>query len=196
MFVAPQKTPFDADQLRNALISTHPSVFDGKPATDNRTCVAWSHVMLETGRGAGCWNWNLGNAKAGAADRADPGPTHKWTTIPPLVGVKGENPNQRAYDSLELGAVAYWYAMKTTWPRALKQFDTGDAANAAVALGESHYYTAPIGPYAQSMAKLADEYRKKWPFGASGIGRWIIAAGAAGAAAFVAWREKRKGRRG
>lgn len=136
-------SPMTETALREVLRKAHVDVYRKQP-TRNRLDVALAQVALETGRGRFMYCHNPGNI---GANRKDPNCTTKGGA------------RVRKYKSARAGARAYWKLSAVK--KSLVWFDAGDARGAALALKRAGYYVAPVDSYAEGMAMLVDEYRRK-----------------------------------
>lgn len=131
----------------------------------------WS---LETGGGAKCIQWNLGNAKSIAGDGYD------WTEFPTTEVVNGAvvhvTARFRAFASLAAGAADYLklltHRFATAWPFVV----AGDVDGFARALHVAHYYTAPVEDYVRGMLARASAFARAWPPEQTALPGVIVAA--------------------
>ena len=135
--------------------------------------VLWAQYALETGRGAACWNSNIGNVKVtrGQADAGVPFFMLPGTTE--YIGGKVHTfqpPHEqtwfRHFDSLADGMkhhVAFLQNKRyaPAWPFVV----AGDPTPFALELGRLGYYTGPTQVYAGSMRHLHAEWMREveWP---------------------------------
>ena len=116
---------------------------------------------LETGRGASCIAWNLGNIRWTAGYPSD------WCEFPTTEVIDGATVHVvgrfRAFASLEDGARDYLATLRhefaTAWPFVL----SGDAAGFAHAAKEADYYTGSEATYAADMKSLFKEFSRTLP---------------------------------
>jgi hypothetical protein len=160
--VALVRTPIDPADLRDLVIAGHISAA-GAPPNYARLGVGWAQLMLESGRGQSCWNYNPGNIKCSSDYCREEMP---WVRIPTPPG-SSEPPIQRAYPGPVEGCAAYWRLIASRWPQALGDFDHGRPREAMYALynrGQypSYFEAEPTG-YASSVARLFKEYEATFP---------------------------------
>jgi hypothetical protein len=144
-------------------------------------------IWVETARGTGCFNWNVGNitasdAWAGGAWRP---PWFAPSTDPHLAELHarmlaGQAPSAfRAYDSLPEGFADFARVLQHTFPTVLAAARTGDAAAFVSALHDSGYsrdYTARhIATFRDLSAHFA-ALVSSFPAGAIVAGGGVLAA--------------------
>lgn len=123
--------------------------------------LAVAQLKLEHGQGYGvlhgCFNFNLGNHDATAADRADP-TVPIFETVPEHEGNTTSTTTQvhwrRSYPDLESGLIGYWRALLDGFPDAYDALCTGDPDAFAAALKKLHYFTADESMYARDLRAL------------------------------------------
>lgn len=147
----------------------------------------WS---LETGRGASCMCWNLGNVKSVEGDGYDytffacgeilgSDPAHRAANSSPLIAIKWDNGTTaevevqpkhpwcrfRAFASLEAGASDWLQLMIGRFHGAWDELLGGDPHAFAVALHTLRYFTADPAQYGNTLAALYDEFSYLFPTG-------------------------------
>lgn len=155
------KTATDPETLRELVIAGHVAAA-GVPPNWDRLGVAWSQLMLESGRGQKAWNHNFGNLKCNPKCQE----SMPWVVIPVEPG-SSEGPIQRAYPGPVEGCAAYWRLIGSQYAQALPYFDRGEAADAMIALWNGgkypSYFEAEPKGYAASVAQLFKEYENTFP---------------------------------
>jgi peptidoglycan hydrolase-like protein with peptidoglycan-binding domain len=150
-----------------------------KEASEPSLCVLLSQWALETGRGASCWNWNLGNQKypSGLVKRGDElvetiplGSRGDWQWYPAgEIDAKGKPytiypPNRGAcwgaYRTLSAGMEAYFGLLRRRYLPAWPYIEAGDAKGFSRRLKQLGYYTASEAVYTKSLVSLANEFAR------------------------------------
>jgi len=168
-------TPISAEHARDALRASMPGI-DRESAA-----LLLALIWVETARGTGCFNWNVGNLTAsdkwggGAwrppwfAPSSDPHLNDLHTRM-----LAGQAPSAfRAYDSLPDGFADFARVLKSTFPTVLKAAATGDAAAFVSALHDSRYstdYNARHIPTFRDLAAHFAELVASFPAGAIAAG--------------------------
>lgn len=166
-------TPVGVPELAAALTTAWRAELGEEP-TRAALLVLLAQWSLETGGGAKCIQWNLGNAKS------IPGDGYDWTEFPTTEVVKGAVVHLvarfRAFPSLAAGAADYLRLLSrrfaTAWPFVV----AGDVDGFAHALHVAHYYTAPVEDYARGMRARASAIARAWPPAQLPIPEVIVAA--------------------
>jgi hypothetical protein len=190
-------TPISAEHARDALRASMPGI-DRESAA-----LLLALIWVETARGTGCFNWNVGNITAsdawgGGAWRP---PWFDNVSTPRLAELHarmlaGQAPSAfRAYDSLPDGFADFVRTLQHSFPSVLHAAATGDAAAFVAALHDSRYstdYTAAHIPTFRELAAHFAELVASFPAG-------TVAAGAGGALVVVGilliWASRRRHRR-
>lgn len=190
-------TPISAEHARDALRASMPGI-DRESAA-----LLLALIWVETARGTGCFNWNVGNITAsdawggGAwrppwfAPSADP---HMADLHAKMLA--GQAPSAfRAYDSLTDGFADFVRVLKHTFPTVLDAARTGDAASFVSALHDSRYSTDYNARHIPTFRDLSAHFAalvSSFPAGA-------VAAGAGGVLAalglLLVLRHRRRSRR-
>lgn len=147
LLVPTRKTPIKPIDLARAML--------GAGLTMTHALVLLAQWACETGTGAHCYNWNLGNVKR---ERGRP--------FMMLKGVKeflgGEwftfNPPHaqthfRAYESLEEGLPAFLEKLSGRYKSAIPFAEAGDLRGFVYALKSFQYFTAPVESYLALVTK-------------------------------------------
>ena len=155
------RTALDPEAVRKALTEAWILKFGVQPSSDSIT-VLLAQIAQETGWRA-CWNWNLGNVKAG------PGQDYCELAGVWEINSKGERVDLpkgapgtqfRAFATLELGITAYLGVMfkrfASAWPAVL----AGDPHEFAVLLRKAKYYTAPLAEYSRGVVSHFEQLRE------------------------------------
>lgn len=160
-------TPTTKGFARALLLAWH-KLF-GEYPTKAQAGVLWSQYTLETGRGAACWNWNIGNVKKHPADGFD------WIALPGtweivngkrvVLDVKNPGSWFRAYGSLDHAMSEHLGFLRNkryapAWPAVM----TGDPDAFARKLRALGYYTAPADDYAAGLVRLHEEWMRSAAF--------------------------------
>lgn len=145
------RTPRTYLEIARDLARAHVALWGVAPSA-NRLGVAWSQVMLETGRGQSIWGNNFGNIICTQAWKGDYQELQDGPADPHFY---------RAYSTPSEGAQDYWRLLSSRYGAALELFDQGRPADAARALSAAGYFTAPPEPIAKTFAKLYAEYNEK-----------------------------------
>lgn len=132
-------TPLSDIELFQVIESGHVTVL-GEKVPRNRLIMAWAQVAFENGRGRKVYNHNLGNIGAASPPRS------------PYYVVSGYQ--FTSFDSFELGANAYWRTINKMCSGALRRFDEGDPAGAAIMLRRCGYYRADVAHYTSNLSSL------------------------------------------
>jgi len=146
-------TPLTELELADAIYVGHLEVNGAYPSAE-RLLVALAQMSLELARGKAIWNFNLGNVTAGTSWHGDYYTLHVPPPDPPILRFRS---HANAFE----GAIDYWDLMNRLWPKVLPYMDAGDAANAAVELGQYHFFLANVDSYARGMASLYAEYKRR-----------------------------------
>lgn len=127
----------------------------------------WAQYALETGKGAFCWNNNIGNVKWSAG--------HDYMMLRgtwEIVGGKRvvfEPPHRatwfNAYESLDDSMMGHLRLLKeqryaSCWPA----IEAGDPGEFAVRLKAKGYYTAPVEDYARGLRAFHQEFMRATAF--------------------------------
>lgn len=191
-------TQISAEHARDALRASMPGI-DRESAA-----LLLALIWVETGQGAACFNWNVGNITA-----SDAWPGGAWrppwfsdVSTPKLAELHarmlaGQAPSAfRAYDSAPEGFADFVRVLKAQFPSVLEAARSGDAAAFVSALHDSRYstdYTARHIPTFRDLSAHFASLVASFPAGA-------VAAGAGGALAalgllLVLTARKRRSRR-
>lgn len=157
----------------------------GEPPKRGALAVFTAHVALETGRLQHCWNWNLGNVKAGGTyegfftsykcneklhdgwhwyvPESEVRGTYGGDRVGPLFTVPPGHPQTRfrAHLSLLEGLakhVGFLWLPRYYRPRAAMQ--AGDPTLACRKLKEAGYFTADLEPYTRAVVSLTGGYER------------------------------------
>lgn len=153
-------TPVGVPELAAALSTAWRAELGNEP-TRGALLVLLAQWSLETGGGAKCIQWNLGNAKSFAGDGYD------WTEFPTTEVVNGAvvhiTARFRAFASLAAGAADYLKLLTRRFASAWPSVVAGDVDGFARALHVAHYYTAPVDDYARGMLARASAIARAWP---------------------------------
>ena len=120
--------------------------------------VLWAQFALETGRGANCWCWNLGNIMSGGAWAGDADDLPTWE----MIGGKHIDITERfrAYASLADGARDYLrFLFRESYAKAMERIEAGDAAGFGHVLKLLGFYTALETDYVGGLRSLAAEFK-------------------------------------
>ena len=116
---------------------------------------------LETGRGAKCIAWNLGNVRWTTGYPSD------WCEYETTEIVDGKTVHEigkfRAFASLADGARDYLQTLRHEFSKAWTFVLAGDAAGFAHAAKEADYYTGSEATYAADMKSLFKEFSRTLP---------------------------------
>jgi hypothetical protein len=138
----------------------------GAPPSKERLAVAWAHIALENARGEGIECNNFGNLTIW---EREPGP-HFVRILKERRPIKrGLTVTRwrwvemrfRAFESPVAGARAYWAHLNDKFSDALAQFDFEDGHGAGHKLARLGYATAFSMRYADSIASLTGEYKRR-----------------------------------
>lgn len=153
-------TPVAAEDLYLALRSAWIDL-GGETPSRQSLLVLVAQWALETGRGAHCICWNLGNM------RWTPGYPSDWcefdTTEDLPSGVVYELGKFRAFSSLEDGARDYLETLKTEFASAWEYVLSGNPITFASAAKAHGYFTGDLSVYAKSMSSLFAEFDRALP---------------------------------
>jgi len=129
----------------------------GTAPTLKALSVLWAQFALETGRGAKCYCWNLGNIMPGAGWIGDEEDLPTWEQV---NGRRVDIVERfRAFTTLAEGARNYLdYLGRASYAKAWACVVAGDAAGFARALKALGYYTADVTQYANGLFSLASEF--------------------------------------
>ena len=151
-----QTKPTRAEWLA-AFVLVFPEVADDNaPATQEQAGCAWGCFAEETGRGAACWNFNVGNIRAFAGYLGDvidlPGATEVVDGKTIVTGGAF-----RAYDSLEHGVYDFLETLKSDFPDAWEELRHPHPNPRALvdAMKRDRYFTGDVGAYAAAVASIA-----------------------------------------
>lgn len=124
--------------------------------------VLWAQYALETGRGAACWNWNIGNVKHVAGDG------HDYVMLPStweIVGGKRvtfQPPDPqtwfRAYGSLDDAMVEHVAFLRRKYAPAWNAVESGEPERFASLLKAHGYYTGSEADYRRALSSLHAEW--------------------------------------
>lgn len=166
-------TPVGVPELAAALSVAWRDELGAEPSRSS-LLVLLAQWSLETGGGAACIQWNLGNAKSLAGDGYD------WTEFPTTEVVNGAvvhiTARFRAFASLTAGAADYLKLLTHRFAKAWPFVAAGDVEGFARALHEAHYYTAPVEDYARGMLARASAIARAWPAEVHVAGAAVIVA--------------------
>lgn len=166
-------TPVGVPELAAALSVAWRAELGADPARAS-LLVLLAQWSLETGGGAKCIQWNLGNAKAIAGDGYD------WTEFPTTEVVNGSvvhlTARFRAFASLADGAADYLKLLTRRFAKAWSCVVAGDVEAFARALHDAHYYTAPVDDYVRGMLARASAIARAWPPEQAALPSVIVAA--------------------
>lgn len=160
--VAATRTPLDAPTLAAELANAWRAELGTEPRPD-QLAVLLAQSALETGRWRSCYNWNLGNLKAGSA-------APSWYAVRCSEILNGRevffdppHPACRfvAYPSRREGVAAYWRLMRQRFRSAWPFVEAGDPRGFVHALKAARYFTAAEQPYADAVKKLHREYAQQ-----------------------------------
>jgi hypothetical protein len=180
VFIPCVTTFVSPEDMRPALTSAWTALWGEVPSLRS-TLVLAAHYDLETGGGASCKNFNVGNKKAKKDGSWGDWTTFQtWELMDSVVAARDEaastpeepckrvggNPNGkikmiygaghpkacfRAFTSLEAGIENYLQGLKTKFTLAWDQVLAGDPKAFATALKHQHYYTAALDEYQRGM---------------------------------------------
>lgn len=150
------RTTFTTAAWCGALLDAWPD------ATQAQAGVLWAQYALETGRGAACWNNNLGNVKHVSGDG------HDYVMLPSTWEIENgrrvvyQPPDPqtwfRAYDSLGAGMVEHLAFLRRHYASAWAAVDAGDPALFASLLRAHGYYTGSEDDYRRALVALHAEF--------------------------------------
>ena len=154
------RTPVTPRNVGRALRAAWMAHF-GETPSDASIALLLAQSALETGRWKSCWNYNLGNIKAGSKWQGDTtqfrcneviggkvvwfDPPHPQTTF-------------RAYPTLEEAAKDYLWLLHRRFAQAWMHVTRPDPVAFSQALKRQNYYTADEPPYTRAVASLFREY--------------------------------------
>jgi len=142
----------------------------GAPPTEGTCAVLWAQYALETGRGAACWNHNIGNVKHIRGDGYDYVELPNTWEIENGKRVVYQPPSPqtwfRVYDSLADSMVDHLRFLERRYGNAWTSIVAGDPAGFAHALKVRGYYTAAEADYARGLTSLVREYQRSGAYAA------------------------------
>lgn len=146
------KTPVTPVGFARALLKVWPE------ATREACGVLYAQYAVETGAGAACWNWNLGNVKYTRGWGGDyvalvRNREYDEKTQSYYETAKADPSSWfRAYPSFEAGMRAFVLSKTTGQWKSTKPFiERGDHAGYSAELKRLRYYTAPLDAYQAGM---------------------------------------------
>jgi hypothetical protein len=165
------RTPFDRREFARALLRAWRVIFGAFP-TKSAAGVVWAQYALETGRGAACWNYNLGNVKATEAQARAGVPFTMLPNTWEIIGGKRvvfQPPHPqtwfRAFRSLEEGMAHHLrFLAETRYRDAWSFVVAGDPVGFAYRLKALGYFTAPADTYAFGLRALLAEWMRSDDF--------------------------------
>ncbi len=184
-------TRWTDDELLGAYAAAWPRVVGGEPSRA-ALAILWGHASIECSRnGVRCYNYNVGNVRAGesephyllpsAYEFALPGQVPAGATIIPIpAGSAPPSPAHvayllpakaqrfRSFDSFHDGCAAKLALVLRRWPRALAALRTASSPSSALLyvdglLARPAYLTGSGVAYANSIAELAAELMARRP---------------------------------
>lgn len=161
------RTTFTRAEFARALLRAWRVLWSLYP-TKAAAGVVWAQYALETGRGAACWNANLGNVKV-TEDQARAGVP--YTMLPntwEIIGGKRvvfQPPHPatwfRAFETLDEGMLHHLrFLAETRYRPAWGLVEAGDPDGFARRLRALGYYTAPADDYARGLRGLHAEWMR------------------------------------
>jgi len=161
MYVEKNNTKFTVKELANAWATAYTCAMTVAPSKEAVViiCAQWA---LETGRGAACWNYNIGNIRGEAPDGGFTVLKGAWEVANNGSIVYPANQKFRAYKSIDDGCADYVHVLSTqhnfaiAWRHLAGPGPT--PSGYAHALKQGHYYTGDEAEYAKSLVSLYREY--------------------------------------
>jgi hypothetical protein len=163
--VAATKTPCSPQELVEAIAASWPDIAPDAPLTLAVACTLAAQWAIETGEGAACICWNIGNAKWNRD------PSVMWTQFttqeyvngvlktisPPEIGCQF-----MAYPNLQAGVTAWLASLSKRWTLAWAAALKGDPTGFAEGLRNQSppYYTAPAATYVAGMLRYFTPFMK------------------------------------
>jgi hypothetical protein len=161
------RTVIDVDSYARAVRTAAP------PLSREAVGVMWAQYAIETGRGAYCWNWNIGNLKV-TRSQADAGvPFFMLPNTWEILGGKRvvfQPPHEqtwfRHFDSLADAMGHHVGFLRRKYGAAWAHIVGGDPTRATEALKAGGYFTGSLEVYASSMRHLHAEFMRTadWPY--------------------------------
>lgn len=140
-------TPLSEKEIAESLCSSHIELH-GEAPSRNRLALSWAQISLENARGKKVWNNNLGNQ---GPFRMDQKYYHHLRYGWPY----------RSFEKPKESAKSYWQILGKC-SMALRAFDDGNPAMAAVSLKNCNYYSNDmVDQYAKNLSSLYYEAIKK-----------------------------------
>jgi hypothetical protein len=183
-YVPPQITTPEPHAVAPAYFDELLRLTNGTPS-HKAVAVLLGQYALETGNGKSCYNWNLGNIKAGTEydglytcirlnerlKQADGSYAYVWFSPEGEERPKGNviksydvppghpQTRMRAHETLADGVRAKLeFLSKPHWRPALEVALTGDAAAYVTKVRALGYFTAELGPYQRAVVSLAAKW--------------------------------------
>lgn len=153
-------TPVSAEDLYLALRSAWIDLWGETPSRQS-LLVLVAQWALETGRGAHCIAWNLGNVRWTSGSHSDWCEFQTTENLP--SGVIRELGKFRAFSSLEDGAMDYLDTLQTEFASAWEYVLSGNPIAFASAAKAHGYFTGDLSVYAKSMASIFSEFDRSLP---------------------------------
>ncbi|AKU96991.1 hypothetical protein AKJ09_03655 [Labilithrix luteola] len=159
-----KRTPFTTRDYARAVITAWRRLLATMPTKAAVGCL-WAQYALETGRGAACWNNNIGNVKHAAGDGFNYIMLPNTWEVVNGVRVTFQPPHPatwfRAFDTLESAMTEHLRLLKekryaSSWPA----IEAGDPDGFARALKAKGYYTAPVEDYAKGLRTFHAEFMR------------------------------------
>lgn len=157
-----RRTTFTVLDYASAVLKAWKRLCDVYPSRESVACL-WAQYAHETGRGAFCWNFNIGNVKYT--------PGHDYMMLRgtwEIINGKRvvfEPPHRatwfNAYDSLDAAMAEHLKLLKekqyrTAWPA----IERGEPTEFAARLKMKGYYTAPLEQYAAALRAHFAEFMR------------------------------------
>lgn len=164
MRVERTKTPFTLAEYTRALLIAWFRHYGAYP-TEKTCAVLWSQYALETGRGAACWNNNIGNVKHHPTDGFDyfelpntwemdaNGNRHVYQPPDPQTWF-------RAYPTLEDAMEHHIAFLIKRYSKAWDAAKDGQPDTFAAELKRLGYYTASAAVYTRGLVSLTKEFER------------------------------------
>jgi hypothetical protein len=162
-----QRTTFGVSAFAKAVIAAWKRARGSFPSRAT-VGVLWAQYALETGRGAACWNFNLGNVKHTLGDGYDYVMlAGTWEVLDgKRVVFQPPHPQTwfRAYASLDAAMRDHLELLVRRFAPAWPAVEAGDPVAFAHELKRRGYYTAPEADYARGLASLHREFMSSFAY--------------------------------
>ena len=139
-------TPIHQTEIVDVLCKSHISEY-GKAPSNNRLALSWAQIALENNRGKKIWNNNIGNQ---GPFRMDQEYYHHLRKGWPY----------RSFSNLEDSGRSYWRVISKC-SSALRAFDDGDPARAAISLKNCNYFGTDVSGYTRTLNSLYYEAKSR-----------------------------------